>query len=233
VEGKYIARNESETPLSIKDICAYMKNRAGFTGSYKDAIDHVEQFLNEAMYQLCNGKAVNMGYYSIHSNVGGSFNSALETHDHTKNPVTFRFRCRKAMRDLARNTQVVITAVADTKSYINDFMDISSEAVNDTVMSGAQFILTGHKIKVEGNSPLCGIYFEHIADKVRGRVLDEQRIKVQGRLAENSPKKIIGTVPRLEASSKYRVIIISQFTGSGTLLKTPRETTSSFTLEAA
>jgi hypothetical protein len=225
VEGDFIARNESDTPLSIEDVCAHMKNRAGFTGSYQDAVDYVRQFLNEALYQLCNGKAVNLDYFSIHSNVGGTFNSAHEAHDHAKNPVTFRFRCRKTMRKLARDTGVVITAMADTKAYISEFTDVNTEAVNEIIMPREQFAITGHKIKVAGDDPSCGVYFESVED--------DRRVKVQGRLAENSATRIIGLAPMLVLPRNYRVVIISQYTGSGTFLKTPRVITSGFTLEAA
>jgi hypothetical protein len=224
-EGRFIARNESGTPLEIEEVCAYMKNRGGFTGSYDDLIEHVKRFLDETMYQLCNGKAVNMRYFSIHSSVGGTFDSAHERHDHDKNPVTFRFRCRRAMRELARATGVIIIAVADAAGYISDFTDVSSQGINETVKRGGQFVISGHKIKVEGDDPSCGLYFESVPNK--------RRIKVEGQLAENSPSKIIGIVPRLAAHRQYKVVIISQFTGSGTLLKTPRVITSDFALEAA
>jgi hypothetical protein len=205
-----------------------MKNRAGFTGSYKDVIEHVKCFLQEAMYQLCNGKTVNLDYYSIHPHVGGTFSSAHKSHDHKKNPVTFRFRTRKAMRDLAKNTDVIITALAESKSYIEEFTAVYSEAINETVMPGEQFIISGHKIKVEGDDPSCGVYFASVTDNV----LDGRRIKVDS-LAENSSPRIIGVVPLLEVPNQYKVVIISQHTGSGTFLKEPHVITSRFTLEAA
>jgi hypothetical protein len=177
------------------------------------------------MYQLCNGKAVNMDYFSIYSNVGGTFDSIREPHDHEDNPVTFRFRTRKAMRDLARDTGVVITGLADNKAYIEKFMDVSSEAVNETIAGGELFVISGYKIKVDGDDPSCGVYFESVQD--------DQRVKVKARLAENSSPKIIGVVPMLLVPRNYKVVIVSQFTGSGTLLKSPRVITSDFTLEAA
>jgi hypothetical protein len=231
IEGKYIARNESDTPLSIEEICAHMKNRAGFTGSYKDAVDHVRQFLKEAMYQLCSGKAVEMDYFSIYSNVGGTFNTEREPHSHEKNPVTFRFRCRKAMRELARGTEVIITGLADNNGFIEEFTDVSNEVVNETLVPGEQFVITGNKIKVLGDDPACGIYFESVPDNkddVQG-----VRVKVEGRLAENSSQKIIGIVPVLEVPSNYKVVIISQYAKSSSLLKTPRTITSNFVLKAA
>jgi hypothetical protein len=64
-EGAYLARTNNEAPLSIEEICAVLKNRGGFTGNYDDLVEHVKQFLDEAAYQLCDGFAVNTGYFSI------------------------------------------------------------------------------------------------------------------------------------------------------------------------
>jgi hypothetical protein len=229
VDGLYIARNESETPLNIEDIVAYMKKRAGFTGSTKDAIDHVKMFLTETMYQLCNGKSVDMDYYSIYPNVGGSFNSVDDERDLLKNPVSFRFRCRKAMRELAKDTGVIITALADGNARIKTFIDQSNDAENKTIMSGKHFVIIGRKIKIEGDDPQCGVYFESVTKNAQ----NPQRIKVEERLIQNNSGKIIGIVPKLRAHSKYKVVILSQHTTATTLLKAPRTIVSGFVLETA
>ena len=75
VEGAYIARTDDEASLSIEDVCAAMKNRGGFTGNYDDLVDHVKQFFDETAYQLCDGFAVNTGYYSLHPKIGGTFDA--------------------------------------------------------------------------------------------------------------------------------------------------------------
>jgi hypothetical protein len=71
VEGAYIARTDNEASLSVEEVCAALKNRGGFTGSYDDLVEHVKQFFDEAAYQLCGGFAVNTGCFSVHPNVGG------------------------------------------------------------------------------------------------------------------------------------------------------------------
>jgi hypothetical protein len=71
IQGAYIARTSNEASLTVEQVCAALKNRGGFTGSYDDLVDHVRQYFDEAAYQLCDGFAVNTGYYSIHPNVGG------------------------------------------------------------------------------------------------------------------------------------------------------------------
>jgi hypothetical protein len=69
LEGAYIARTDNEAFLSIEEVCAALKNRGGFTGSYDDLVEHVRQFFDEAAYQLCDGFTVNAGYFSVHPNV--------------------------------------------------------------------------------------------------------------------------------------------------------------------
>jgi len=91
-EGTYIARTANEAAVTIEDICAAMKNRGGYDGSYEDALQTVKHFYMEMMYQLCDGFSVNTGYFTIHPNIGGTFQSDKEMHDHNKHPVTFRFQ---------------------------------------------------------------------------------------------------------------------------------------------
>jgi hypothetical protein len=98
VEGAYIARTDNEASLTIEQVCAALKNRGGFTGNYDDLVDYVRQFFDEAIYQLCDGFSINTGYFSMHPNVGGTFDSVNETHDKEKHPVSFRFRTLAVLR---------------------------------------------------------------------------------------------------------------------------------------
>jgi hypothetical protein len=92
VEGAYIARADSEATLTVEQVCAALKNRSGFTGNYADLVEHVIQFLDEVVYQLCDGFAVNLKYFVMYPNAGGIFDVVVEGHDTHKHPVTFRFR---------------------------------------------------------------------------------------------------------------------------------------------
>jgi hypothetical protein len=47
VEGRYLARTENESTLSISKICAAMKNRGGFAGSYDNLVENIRMFLDE------------------------------------------------------------------------------------------------------------------------------------------------------------------------------------------
>jgi hypothetical protein len=56
--------------------------------------------------------ATNTGCFSIHPNVGGTFDKTTEGHDAEKHPVTFRFRTRAPLRALAERIVVEVEGLA-------------------------------------------------------------------------------------------------------------------------
>ncbi|MDR2150528.1 MAG: DUF4469 domain-containing protein [Spirochaetaceae bacterium] len=222
VEGASIARTDNEASLSIDKVCAALKSRGGFTGNYDDLVEHVKQFFDEAAYQLCDGFAVNTGYFSVHPNVGGTFDKVTEGHDTQKHPITFRFRTLAPLRTLAEHIVVEIEGLADVQGYIDEFTDVTTEAVNETATSGGMFSIAGHKIKIAGEDPEVGVYFVAESDP-------SVRVKVSGHLAENTASKLIGVIPALSAG-KWKVEVKTQYTVGGTFLKESRVIESHFAL---
>jgi hypothetical protein len=218
VEGAYIARTDNEASLSIEEVCAALKNRGGFTGNYDDMVEHVRLFLDETAYQLCDGFAVNAGYFSVHPNVGGAFDKATEGHDTGKHPVTFRFRTRASLRALAKHIVIEVEGLANVSGYIDEFTDVTTESINESLTSGGQFSVSGHKIKVAGDKPEVGVYFVSAADL-------SQRVKVEGHLAENAANKVIGLIPAGLAPGTWKLEIVTQYSSGQTFLKEPRTLT--------
>jgi hypothetical protein len=225
VEGAYIARTDSEASLSIEQVCAALKNRGGFTGNYDDLVEYVKQFFDEAAYQICDGFSVNTGYFSVHPNVGGTFNAVSEGHDKAKHPISFRFRTLAPLRTLAEHIEVEIDGLAEVQGYIDEFIDVTTEALNETATPGGLFRISGHKIKVAGEESVCGVYFVSEADST-------QEVKAAGHLAENTSSKVIGVIPALAAGA-WKVAVKTQFANSSEFLKTTRIIESSFTLTIA
>jgi hypothetical protein len=215
VGGMYIARTDNEAVLSIEQVCAALKNRGGFTGNYDDLVEHVRQFFDETAYQLCDGFAVNAGYFSVHPNIGGTFDKVNEGHDAGKHPVTFRFRTRAPLRGLAEHVAVEIEGLADVNGYIDEVIDVSTEAINETLTPGGMFVVSGHKIKVAGDNAAVGVYFVPETNP-------EQRVKVSGHLAENTSVKLIGVIPPELAAGTYQLEVVTQFSGGSNPLKEPR-----------
>jgi hypothetical protein len=154
VEGAYIARADNEASLSVEEVCAALKNRGGFTGSYDDLVECVRQFFDEAAYQLCDGFAVNTGYFSIHPNVGGDFDKTTEGHDGKKHPVTFRFRALAPLRNLAEHVAVEVEGIANVAGYIDEFIDVTTESANDTLTPADCSTSRGIRSSCSGTIPL-------------------------------------------------------------------------------
>ena len=225
VGKRYIARTANEKSLNIDEVCASLKNRGGFSGDYENLLDHVRRYQDEAAFLLCNGFAINSGFYTVYLNVGGTLNSPREDIRKGEHPVTARIRSSIALKELLKDVEISVDSVADSNGYIHQLYDVYTDTFNDALTGGHNFIITGDKIKVVGDHEDCGVYFESVDDP-------DKRIKVQERFTENFPSKVIGTVPILKAPQTYRVVIVTQYTNSSkALLKEPREITSSFELD--
>ena len=210
VEGRYIAKTDNEDFLGIERICAAMKNRGGFLGSYENLTENVRQFMDECAYQLCDGFALNLRYYSIHPNIGGTFNSEKDAHNPAKNPIGFKYRTRSPLRKLVQHIEVDITGVADGNAFIDRFIDREEDAENGMYLPGNMFCITGSKIKVAGDDPGCGVFFVPVDDPSKA-------VKVT-RMGENSGSMITGIAPDTEYQYN-RVEIRTRYTGSNTTLK--------------
>ena len=223
-KGTYLARTNNKRVLDIEGVCMELKKRGNFPGDHKVLADYVRLYYEEAIYQLCSGFTINSGYYTIYPNIGGLFGSLNETRDQKKHPISFRVRIGAVLKQLAKVLKIEVEA-ARTDGFIDYFTDVYSDTVNYEITGGRNFIITGDKIKLVGDDPECGIYLEMVEDGTR--------IKVQERLTQNTPSKIIGTAPMMIASKLYRVVIVTQFNGSNSsVLKNPRTLTSSFELKA-
>jgi hypothetical protein len=219
--GEYTARTGGER-LSIDDVCAFVKNRAGFSGNYNELVLHVKQFFDEAVYQICNGNRVDTGYFSMYPVVSGTFDSAQQNYNPEKNPVNLHFSVKTKFNRLAEGITVVIEGEAKGNGRIHEFLDVNSGAANRAYTPGGLFVITGRNIRAAGDDPDVGVYFVP-PDNPSGAVKAES-------LAVNSPSRIVGTAP-LVNNELYRIEIRTQYLGSTVrFLKTPRAITSGFIL---
>jgi hypothetical protein len=223
VKGAYLARTDNEATLSVEEICTTLINRGGYVGKFSELVDTVKQFIDEVAYQLCDGYAVSMGYFAIHPNVGGTFDSEREAHDHKKHPITFRFHALKQLRELSKAIVVEILGIADSPAYIDEFIDYEADSRNTHFVPGDQFALLGHMIKAAGDDPGVGVFLVPVDDP-------SQAVKIT-RIAENSPSRVTGIMPTSN-HLRNRIEVRTQFSGSGDrFLTSLRVLTSPFILE--
>jgi hypothetical protein len=221
-EGKYIARTANEASVSIEEICAAMKNRGGFDGSYEEAVKTMRHFFMEMMYQLADGFSVNLDYFTVHPNIGGTFKNPTEAHNHKDHPIDFRFQALAKLRALTKDIDVELEGIAETSAYIDLFIDQENEFINTQYAPESMFAIHGHKIKIAGAID-AGVYFVPV---------DAPQDAVQAeRIAENTPSRITGITPST-GHAKNRIEIHTWYSGSDkTHLKASRVITSPFVLE--
>jgi hypothetical protein len=117
---------------------------------------------------------------------------------------------------------VEVEGLADVSGYIDEFIDVTTEAVNEPLTPGGQFSVSGHKIKVTGDSPDVGVYFVPTANPA-------QRVKVAGHLAENAASRVIGIISALTPGA-WKLEIVTQYSSGSFFLKDARVIESSFVL---
>jgi len=222
-EGRYIAKTDNDACLSLERICGVMKNRGGFLGSYEYLTETIKQFLDECAYLLCDGFALDLGYYSVHPDIGGAFNSEKDEHDPKRNPVSFKFRTKIPLRSLAKRIAVEIIGTAVGNAFIDEFIDRDEDSVNGVFSPGDMFCVYGNKIKLAGNDPSCGLFFVPVNDPSKA-------VKVT-RIGENSASIVTGIAPDTQYQNN-RIEIRTQYCGPATaFLRTPRSIVSDFVLD--
>ena len=210
-EGAYVARAKAEAPLAIEDVCAAAKNRGGFTGQYEDLVEHAHIFTNEIIYQLLDGFSVQLGgFCSLHTRISGTYHGG---NDHIgADNLHVAFRTLRHLKDLLLKVKIENEGVAGDGAYIDEIIDVHSEAVNSTLTPGNMVHIQGHKIKVDGEESACGVWFVSQADNAR--------VKISEHLGNNRTNELLGLIPPLTAGT-YKLEVVTQYAG-GALLKEPR-----------
>jgi hypothetical protein len=193
-------------------VCAAAKNRGGFTGQYEDLVEHAHVFINEIIYQLLDGFSVQLGgFCSLHTRISGTYHGAND-HIGAEN-LHVAFRTLRHLKELLLKVKIENEGIAGDGAYIDEILDVHTESVNSVLTPGNMAQILGHKIKVEGDDPACGVWFVSQAD--------QSRTKITEHLGNNRSNELLGLIPPLTPGA-YRLEVVTQFAGSGVLLKEPR-----------
>jgi hypothetical protein len=210
-EGAYVARAKAEAPLSITDVCAAAKNRGGFSGQYEDLVEHATIFINELVYQLLDGFSVQLGgFCSLHTRITGTYHGAND-HIGAEN-LHVAFRTLGRLKELLLKVKIENEGLAGDGAYIDEIQDVHSESLNNALTPGNMVHILGHKIRVEGENPACGVWFVNQAD--------QSRVPITEHLGINRSTELFGLIPPLSAGA-WKLEVLTQYAG-GTPLKEPR-----------
>ena len=207
------AKVVSERTLGVKEICKTAVDR-GKAPTTPEAMEHnVNLFFREMAFQLMNGFGVSTGWFTAIAQVRGVFANQMEKFDPKKHVILFRFNQGDLLRKELPKVNVQITGMGDSATVISHVVDKKTGEVNDLITPGGMLKIRGGKLKIAGDNPENGVYFQ-----------DEEgnQFKVEHRdIVTNNPSELMVEIPQL-IPGKYRLIITTQHTSGGTLLKTPR-----------
>ena len=210
-EGAYVARAKAEAPLSVEDVCAGAKLRGGYSGPYEDLVEHAHIFINELIHQLLDGFSVQIGnFFSLHCKISGTYHGANDRIGAENLHVVFR--TLNHLKELLLKVKIENEGIAGDGAYIDEIIDVHSESLNSALTPGNMIHILGHKIKIEGGSPACGVAFVSQADG--------SFTKITEHLGINRNNELFGLIPPLNPGV-YKLEITTQFTGS-VPLKDPR-----------
>lgn len=210
----FTARVSSERSLSVADICHSAATRGGADVSDAAMSHAVELFLKEMAYRLCDGFAVNTGYFTAMPVVRGVFLNPNETFDPQRHTLQFQFTQGELMRREIEDVEVKIMGVAETGLYIGQVEDMKSRTVNEVLTPGFNLRVTGTKLRVVGDKPGVGIFFRETVTNTATKV-DEADIVI------NNPSELMIIIPALPAGT-YQLEVTTQYSTGNKLLKEVR-----------
>ena len=210
----FTARVSSERSLSVADICHSAATRGGADVSDAAMSHAVELFLKEMAYRLCDGFAVNTGYFTAMPVVRGVFLNPNETFDPQRHTLQFQFTQGELMRREIEDVEVKIMGVAETGLYIGQVEDMKSRTVNEVLTPGFNLRVTGTKLRVVGDKPGVGIFFRETVTNTATKV-DE------GDIVVNNPSELMIIIPALPAGT-YQLEVTTQYSTGNKLLKEVR-----------
>ena len=208
-----LARVSCENTLGVEEICKVAVSRGGAATSPEIMQHHVNLFFKEMAYQLCDGYAINTGYFTAAALIKGIFNTPKENFNPDKHSLLFQFNQGDNLRKSLSNIKVEIMGVAETGCEILQVNDVKTGSVNDLITPNRNLRIKGSKIKLAGQGDNVGVFFIHQGSGETTRVDPSD-------IVTNNPSEVIIIVPEL-ASGVYIIEIRTQYAGS-TLLKTPR-----------
>ncbi|MDR0374296.1 MAG: DUF4469 domain-containing protein [Treponema sp.] len=193
-----------------------LKSGAGLTRS--DIVSVFEAEKRSVMDIIAEGGAVNTDLFNAFPSISGVFDTPEAPFDHTKHKVNIKLHPGAALRAAVADVKTKRIAAVVTGTVITAVTDVKTGAVNSTLTPGRDARLSGAKLKLAGAEAAVGLYFvPETGDPVK---VDPSDIVV------NNPSELIAVIPPLPAGT-YRARIVTQYSSSGTLLKSPR----SFTFE--
>jgi hypothetical protein len=191
-----------------------MRIGAGLTRSDIAAVLEAEKQVVREI--IAEGGAINTGLFNAFPSIQGVFHSPDESVDGIHQRVRINLHAGTVLRDAIGAVKTKKLPGVASGTLISSVTDVKTGSVNHLITPARNIKVAGAKIKVAGDDPAVGLFFDPEAGGVPAPV-DASDMVV------NHPAELIAVIPNL-APGVYRLRLVTQFSG-GALLKHPHTVT--------
>lgn len=179
-------------------------------------INIVNRFNDKAAALVVSGYNVNTGLVYMRPIIKGVF------YNKTWNPEVHSLYVGITqgadLREAIAETNVEILGEQSDPMEILSITDQTTGKTDGNLTKGRNAELKGSYLKIAGNNADCGITFTNTATQESTKLATAD-------IVLNEPSRLLIFVPATLAAGEYELMVTTQFTGGGSLLKQPRTTT--------
>ena len=211
-EGKYRAQVTNSRSYTFDDIAAHLiKHNTGLSSSviyglWEGIKGAVEEF-------IAQGAVINTELFQTRVSIKGVFNGPEDGFDPSRHEVRLNLKPGSLLSETPKKLRAKKIS-PKVKTFIQSVMDVKTGAVNSCLTPGMNLRIHGHRVKISGSDPSCGLYFVSGKQTV-------QPVKVEfSELVVNKPSEIIAVIPRL-GKGDWSLRLVTQYCPGPKPLKEP------------
>lgn len=160
---------------------------------------------------VSSGGTINSPLFNTSFSISGVFDGPIDNFDGNRHKLNVNISKGTKLRATESKVSFEKTTVMLPQPQILEVKDSVSKSINTRLTAGGVVEVFGNNIKVGGDHADCGLWFVPATGEPTKATT----------LVQNKPGSIIAVIPQLPTGS-YTLKIITQQSGGGILLKTPR-----------
>ncbi len=219
VKNRSLVIPESKEKFDLEQVIELMSPRIPFMD--KSLIAIMLQTFNEKVIELASdGNQIDTGLVHIRPVVTGTV--PIENINLRGNKLKIVAIPGKALRKCVAKTKLRVSRKEYRKRYITEATNAFN--VDEPVTTSDLVKLTGCNLKIMGDFPQCGVWFDNNENKQRYQVSKISKVF-------NKPKSLIFNLPDDLPAGNYSISVVTCFCGTKRILSKPTRLPNSIQLE--